>query len=66
MNTEKKETLSIENTNPQAQELADLFVTDEQAKQAIGGSGDRPTESISINFTKIDYTYTPYDDQHKS
>jgi type VI secretion system secreted protein Hcp len=27
-------------------------------------SGDRPLESISVNFTKIEYKYTPFDDKH--
>lgn len=26
--------------------------------------GDKPTESLSINFTKITFRYQPYDDQH--
>jgi type VI secretion system secreted protein Hcp len=29
-------------------------------------AGDRPTESFSLNFTKIEYKYTPYDDKHKA
>jgi type VI secretion system secreted protein Hcp len=28
--------------------------------------GDRPSESFSLNFTKIEYKYTPYDDKHKA
>lgn len=28
--------------------------------------GDRPTESISVNFTKVSFQYTPFDDQHRS
>ncbi len=27
--------------------------------------GDKPTESLSINFTKISYSYQQYDDQHR-
>jgi type VI protein secretion system component Hcp len=45
----------------QADRLTDLPVTDEHARQTAGGS-DRPTESLSINFTKISYKYTPYDE----
>ena len=37
MNTKKKEELLKEKINPQAEELADLTVTDEQALQAKGG-----------------------------
>ena len=55
MKTEKQENPMI---NPQAEELTDLPVTDEQARQSKGGS-------LAINFTKIEYKYTPYDDQHK-
>lgn len=28
--------------------------------------GDRPMESLSMNFTKIEMKYTPYDDAHKA
>jgi type VI secretion system secreted protein Hcp len=33
---------------------------------SVSSGGDRPSESITINFTKIEYKYTPYDDQHKA
>jgi type VI secretion system secreted protein Hcp len=33
---------------------------------SVSSGGDRPSESLSINFTKIEYKYTPYDDQHKA
>jgi type VI secretion system secreted protein Hcp len=33
---------------------------------SASSGGARPSESISINFTKIEYKYTPYDDQHKA
>ena len=33
---------------------------------SVSSGGDRPSESISINFTKIEYKYTPFDDQHKA
>jgi type VI secretion system secreted protein Hcp len=32
---------------------------------SMSSGGDRPSESLSINFTKIEYTYQGYDDQHK-
>jgi len=32
---------------------------------SVAGKGDRPQETININFTKIEYKYTPHDDQHK-
>ena len=56
MNTKKREDLMNETINPQAEALVDLPATDEQAKQVKGGP---------INFTKIEYKYTPYDDQHR-
>lgn len=48
MKTEKQENLTI---NPQAEELADLPVTDEQARQAKGGelgSTDPEYKYVSI------------------
>lgn len=35
---------------------ADLELTDEELSQAAGGA-DQPTESLSLNFTKIEYKY---------
>jgi hypothetical protein len=49
MNTKKKEDLV--NVNPQAEELTDLSVADEQAQQAKGGS-------VTLNFTKIMFNNT--------
>jgi hypothetical protein len=61
MKTRKQENLMNDKNHPQAEALADLPITDERAQHTKGGP-DRPTESLSINFTKIIYTYTPYDD----
>jgi type VI secretion system secreted protein Hcp len=33
---------------------------------SMSSSGDRPTESLTISFTKIQFKYTPYDDKHKA
>lgn len=33
---------------------------------SMSTGGDRPSESISLNFTKIEFKYTPYDDKHKA
>jgi type VI secretion system secreted protein Hcp len=30
---------------------------------SANSGGDRPSESISLNFTKIEFKYTPYDDK---
>jgi type VI secretion system secreted protein Hcp len=35
------------------------------ANYSIDSSGDRPVETIRLNFTKIEVKYTPYDDSHK-
>jgi len=58
MKTEKKEILTNAKLNPQAEEKADLSVTDEQAEHAKGGP-------MTLNFEKISYTQIGYDDQHK-
>lgn len=54
MNTEKKEDLS-EKINPQAEEIADLSVTDEQGELARGGQSStvgsariRPHHHVTI------------------
>jgi len=31
----------------------------------VSSGGGRPSETFSLNFTKIEYKYTPYDDRHK-
>ena len=33
---------------------------------SISSAGDRPAESFSLNFTKIEMKYTPYDKDHKA
>lgn len=38
-------------TSPQAEELTELPLTDEQAQQVTGGN--RPTESFALNWAKI-------------
>jgi type VI secretion system secreted protein Hcp len=32
---------------------------------SMSSGGDRPSESLSLNFTKIEFIYQGYDDQHK-
>ena len=32
---------------------------------SMSSGGGRPSESLTINFTKIEFTYQGYDDQHK-
>ena len=32
----------------------------------LGPRNEREVKAGSINFTKIEYKYTPYDDQHKA
>jgi type VI secretion system secreted protein Hcp len=33
---------------------------------SMSSGGDRPSESISISFTKVEYKFTPYDDKNKA
>lgn len=33
---------------------------------SVSSGGDRPSESLSINFTKIEYKLTPYDDKNNA
>lgn len=33
---------------------------------SASSGGDRPSESISLNFTKIELRYIPFDDDHKA
>ena len=32
----------------------------------VSTSGERPTESISISYTKLEFKFTPYDDKNKA
>lgn len=36
------------------------------ASYTVGSSGDRPTESITLNFTKMDVKYTPFDENNNA
>lgn len=51
MKTGKQAIATNKESNLQAEALTDLPVTAEQAQQATAGS-------ISLNFTKIEHTYT--------
>jgi type VI secretion system secreted protein Hcp len=33
---------------------------------SMSSGGDRPSETFALNFTKIEYKYTPFDDKHKA
>lgn len=33
---------------------------------SVSSDGDRPGESISISFTKMEFKFTPYDNQNKA
>ena len=57
MKTEKQENMINEKINPQAEELADLPVSDEQSQQAKGGIV--PTDSFSLNFAAVKFDYKP-------
>ena len=32
---------------------------------SVSSGGDRPTESVGISFTKLEFKFTPYDDKNK-
>jgi len=59
MKAEQKENLMNEKINPQAEELADLPVTAEQAEQAKGGGDVVPIMQFSLNYAKIEVEYKP-------
>ncbi len=44
-----------------AYELTDSLIS----SYSVSTGGDRPSESVSFNFTKIEMKYTPYDNKHK-
>jgi type VI secretion system secreted protein Hcp len=33
---------------------------------SVSSGGDRPSESVSISFTKLEYKFIPYDDKNKA
>jgi type VI secretion system secreted protein Hcp len=33
---------------------------------SVSSSGDRPSESVSFNFTKVEMKFIPYDSEHKA
>ena len=39
--------------------LEDVLISSYQLAGASGGGDDRPTESLSLNFTKIEFDYQP-------
>lgn len=49
----------------------DIYLTYELTNALVSGysvssGGDRPSESVSVNFTKIEMKYTPFDEKHKA
>ncbi len=70
LSTKQFASLTLVVQGPQTQDAArpyleikmqPVFVT----SYSVSGGGDRPTESLSINFTKIEFKYTAFDNQHK-
>jgi type VI protein secretion system component Hcp len=53
MKTEKQEKVINDKSDSRAEALADLPVTETQARQAKGG------DTFSLNFTKIKFDYKP-------
>jgi type VI secretion system secreted protein Hcp len=54
-------TTGQESEVPLRYELTDVLVSG----YSISSSGDRPTESVSLNFTKVEMKYTPYNAKHE-
>ncbi|HEX6730353.1 MAG TPA: hypothetical protein VF074_10100 [Pyrinomonadaceae bacterium] len=54
------EELQKEETNTTGEALTDLSVTDEQASKTTGG-----TDTFSVNFAKIEYSYKPQKEDGK-
>jgi hypothetical protein len=60
--TDRDEQQGLRPENADEIPLGDLDVGDEEAANVVGGASatkDEPTESISLNFTKLGTTYTP-------
>ena len=53
MKTEAQENLMNDKSRSQAEALADLPVTDAQARAAKGGGDVVPTDIVSVNFAQI-------------
>ena len=53
MKTEKEDNVINDKGISRAETLADLPVTDEQARDAKAGGDDAPTESVSYSFGQI-------------
>lgn len=55
----------------QTGESLETYMSYELSDSLISGysmstGGDRPSESVSFNFTKIEMKYTPYDNKHQA
>ena len=55
MNDEPKE----EKSTPEVQAFEDVTELQTKELEQVTGGTDRPTESLSLNFTKIKVDYTP-------
>jgi hypothetical protein len=53
MKTENQEELINDEGDALAETLADLPVTDEQARHAKGGPDDMPIETVSLNYGNL-------------
>ena len=57
MRTENQERLINESSDSPAETLADLPVTDEQARQTKAGGDDMPTEAVNFSFAPVRLQY---------
>lgn len=60
--------IDVVQTGPdQLNTFLEITLTNAMVSQySISGGGERPTESITLDFTKIEFKYTPFDDAHKA
>jgi hypothetical protein len=57
MKTENQEKMINDKIHSPGETLADLPITDEQARHAKGGGDDMPTETISVNYGQVKVRY---------
>ncbi|MBM3546262.1 MAG: type VI secretion system tube protein Hcp [Alphaproteobacteria bacterium] len=63
----KKVEIHLVTTGSPGNTYAEYTLTDGLVSSySMSSGGDRPTESISISFTKVEYKFTPYDNKNKA
>ena len=63
----KKVEIHLVTTGSPGNTYAEYTLTDGLVSSySMSSGGDRPTESISVSFTKIEYKFTPFDNTNKA